>query len=123
MNKVKNSKAGKAHDTDNVALAIWRFKGACNVLAELVNNQLFEIPRDWYWVGGKPGGVCDFGDTDFLTPEDMVLLLEHKYTYNQYVEWREVNLRHSEKGFISLRSWIMGARHEMFNNHNGHYVK
>ena len=100
MNKVKNSKTGKAIDIDNVALAIWR-----------------------YWVGEKPGGTCDFGDTDFLTPEEMVLLLEHKFTYNQYAEWREENLRHTEQGFINLRSWIMSIRHEMYNNHSDHYVK
>ena len=71
-------------------------------------------PSDWYWVGDKPGGTCDFDDTDFLTPEEMVLILEHRLNYDDYAEWRDANTDNIDrKGFINLQSWIMGCRHDM----------
>ena len=94
--------------------AVNNFEKACNELAKLVNKQLFENSRDWYWVGDKPGGTCDFDDTDFLTPEEMVLILEHRLNYDDYAEWRDANTDNIDrKGFINLQSWIMGCRHDM----------
>lgn len=109
MNK-KNDKR-----VPNVSLAIWRFKGACNDLAVLINDALFDGGRDdWYWVGGKPGGICAFNDSDFLTPEDMVLILESGLNYEQYSEWRDANIGNMEcKGYINLYSWLKGCRHNM----------
>lgn len=61
-----------------------------------------------------PGGLCDFEDTDLLTPDEMVLILEYNMSYEQYAEWREANLTH--KPTINLRSWLMGLRHEMLKS-------
>lgn len=94
--------------------AIAEFKNACDELARQVNHCLFEDSCDWYWVANRVGGSCDFGDTDFLTPEEMVLILEHHLTYDEYADWRDANINNIErKGFINLKSWIMGCRHEM----------
>lgn len=90
------------------------FRNACHDLARAVNDQLFEGTRSPYWVADEVGGICDFGDTDFLTPEDMVLLLEYGVSYDDYVEWREANVKYGEtKGFINLKSWLRGCRHSM----------
>lgn len=99
----------------NVALAIWRFHAACNDLAYHINDTLFDGGRDnWYWVGGEPGGTCDFGGSDFLTPEEMVLILKSGMNYEQYSEWRDANINNVEcKGYINLHSWIKGCRHNM----------
>ena len=67
--------------------------------------------RDWYWVGDDVGGVCDFGDADFLNAEDMARIVENGMSYDEYAEWRESNLDHAR--YINLRSWMMGARHGM----------
>lgn len=113
MQKEKNNSKTPA-ENDNAALAVWRFKAACNDLANIVNKQLFDNSREWYWVGDKPGGTCDFGDTDFLTPEEMVLVIEHHLTYDEYKAWNEANIENMErKGFINLQSWINWCRHEM----------
>lgn len=98
----------------NKDVATRRFRSACKGLAEEVNKQLFEGSRKWYWVADFVGGSCDFGDTDFLTPEDMVVILESGMTYDKYVEWRDANIKYGEtKGFINLRSWLMGCRHDL----------
>lgn len=97
------------------------FETACRDLVNLVNDRLFESSRSPYWVGDVVGGSCDFGDTDFLTPEDMVLLLEYGVTYDDYVEWRDANIKHAEtKGNINLKSWLRGCRHSMMEEKPKH---
>lgn len=91
---------------------VQRFKDACNELAEAVNKQLFEGCRTWYWVADVVGGVCDFGDSDFLAPGDMVCIIENNLTYSEYKEWRDANIDHGF--FINLKSWLRGERHGMF---------
>ena len=92
------------------------FKTACNRWATFVNMQLFDGCREWYWIGDEVGGACDFEKTDVLNPEDMVRIIENNMTYDEYAEWRDANLDHAQ--YINLKSWLMGARHEMFNKND-----
>lgn len=94
------------------------FKTACNRLATFVNMQLFDGCRNWYWIGDEVGGACDFEEADVLNPEDMVRIIENGMSYDEYAEWRDANLDHAQ--YINLKSWLMGARHEMFNKENGY---
>ena len=87
------------------------FRESCDRLAELVNQQLFDGCRKWYWIGDEVGGACDFEDCDVLNPEDMVRIIENGLTYDEYAEWRDANL--DNKHYINLKSWLMGARHYM----------
>lgn len=96
-----------------IGRALANFDTACRDLVNLVNDQLFETSRSPYWVADEVGGICDFGDTDFLTPEEMVLILEHGVSYDDYVEWREANIKYGDtKGRIKLKSWLRGCRHD-----------
>ena len=101
--------------------AVQRFKDACNDIAEAVNKQLFDGSRKWYWIGDDIGGACDFEEVDVLNPEDMVRIIENGLTYDEYAEWRDANLDHAQ--YINLKSWLMGARHEMFNKDNDYEDK
>ena len=92
---------------------IKQYKDSCNELAELVNMQLFDGCREWYWIGDEVGGACDFEETDVLNPEDMVRILENGLTYDEYAEWRDANL--NDGRYINLKSWLMGARHYMLD--------
>ena len=96
--------------------AVEQFKTACNELAELVNQQLFYGSRQWYWICGDVGGVCDFEDDDVLNLEDMVRIIEHNMTYDKYAEWRDANIAHNR--YINLKAWLMGARHNILNKNN-----
>ena len=107
-------------ETRKAPSVVREFKKACDDLAELVNEQLFDGCRKWYWIGDELGGACDFEETDVLNTEDMVRIIENKMTYDQYAEWRDANLDHAQ--YINLKSWLMGARHEMFNK-NDDYEK
>ena len=92
-----------------------KYKETCNNLVDAINELLFDNCRDPYWVNDVVGDICDFGDTDFLTPEEMSLILENNMTYEQYAEWRDANLNNQ---YINLRSWIKGCRHYMLTNNN-----
>lgn len=92
------------------------FKKACDDLAELVNEQLFDGCREWYWICDEVGGACDFEECDVLNPEDMVRIIENNMTYDEYAEWRDANLDHAQ--YINLKSWLMGARHDMLDKEN-----
>ena len=103
MKKVKKSQL----DT------VEQYKKSCNELAALVNQQIFDGCRKWYWIGDDVGGVCDFECVDILNPEDMVRIIENGITYDEYSEWRNANL--DNKRYINLKSWLMGLRHDMLD--------
>ena len=90
------------------------FRRACNDLAEAINKQLFEGSRDYYWVANNVGGTCDFGDEDFINPDDMVRILKASMTYDEYAEWRNANVDHQQ--YINLSSWLQGLRHNMLTS-------
>lgn len=93
---------------------IQQFHDACNALANAVNVQLFDGMRTTYWVVNEVGGICDFEDADFLTPEEMVLILKANLTYEDCSEWRDANIEYGEtKGNINLKSLLKGCRFSM----------
>ena len=92
------------------------FRESCDRLAELVNQQLFDGCRKWYWIGDEVGGACDFEECDVLNPDDMVRIIENGLTYDEYAEWRDANL--DDGRYINLKSWLMGARHYMLKEEN-----
>lgn len=89
-----------------------QFKDCCNNLAELVYQHLFDGDRKWYWIGDDVGGACDFEETDIINADDMVRILENDMDYDKYAEWRDANIDNNR--YINLKSWLMGARHDMF---------
>ncbi len=95
--------------------AIRAYHNACNLLAAQVNKHFFDNTRDWRWVGDNVGGMCDFGDDDFINCDEMVLILQYGITYDDYKEWEYANLDHPGM-YINLHSWCMGLRHEMLDN-------
>lgn len=95
----------------NGIAAVVDYWDACQRLVNVINEQMFDGSRDPYWIGDVCGGLCDFGDTDFLNPEEMALIIMNEVTYEQYVEWREANLANESK--INLQSWLKGERHSM----------
>lgn len=111
----------KKNDKIKQADVVQRFKDACNDIAEAVNKQLFDGSRKWYWIGDDVGGACDYEEADILNPDDMVRIIENRTTYDEYAEWRDANLDHAQ--YINLKSWLMGARHEMFNKDNDYEDK
>ena len=100
-------------DNENRNMVVTMFHSYCNQLATLVNDQLFDGCRKWYWIGDEVGGVCDFDCIDILNPDDMVRIIENNMTYDEYAEWRDANIDNNR--YINLKSWLMGLRHDMID--------
>lgn len=107
---------------DNMAIDF--YNRACDMLARRTSYHLFadrddpeDDGREFYWIGDDVGGLCDFGDCDILTPDDMVRILRDNVPYDKYAEWRDASLEQPHNApHINLRSWLMGARYDLFNN-------
>lgn len=109
--------SGEKFRSGNGIAAVVNYWDACERLVNVINKQLFDGSRSTYWVGGVCGGLCCFDDTDFLSPEEMALIIRHEVTYEQYTEWREANFANERK--INLQSWLKGARHSMQKDKKG----
>lgn len=114
MNSMKDMSKKKLTTFQLITLEL--FRESCDRLAELVNEQLFDGCRKWYWIGEEVGGACDFEECDVLNPEEMVRIIESGLTYDQYAEWRDANLDNNR--YINLKLWMMGARHDMLKEEN-----
>ena len=114
MNSMKDMSKTKLSKSQKETIEL--FRESCDRLAELVNEQLFDGCRKWYWIGDEVGGACDFEETDVLNLEDMVRIIENGLTYDEYAEWREANLDNGR--YINLKSWLMGLRHDMLDKNN-----
>ena len=68
--------------------------------------------RILYTVGDRIGGICDFGNANFLTMGDMVLILETDMDPKGFFEWSAAN--EENKDYISLHCWLQGVRHSDF---------
>ena len=109
LQQVNDSDEKFRHSGNGIA-AVVNYWDACERLVEITNKQLFGGIRQTCWIGGVCGGLCCF-DTDLLSPEEMVLIIQYEVTYEQYAEWREANIANESK--IDLQSWLKGARHSM----------
>lgn len=115
LQQVNDSDEKFRHSGNGIA-AVVNYWDACERLVEITNKQLFGGIRQTCWIGGVCGGLCCF-DTDLLSPEEMVLIIQYEVTYEQYAEWREANLANESK--IDLQLWLKGARHSMLKVKKG----
>lgn len=67
------------------------YQEGCDTLARMVADRLFDgVP--YYWVGDVVGGIADFGDTNFLSMEDIAYVVEGNVTYEEYEKYNEFRL-------------------------------
>lgn len=71
--------------------ALLDFRTACYELAAAVNECLFDGSRRYSWVGRMEGGLCDFGDGDILSADDMARMIYYDVDYKEYAEWRDAH--------------------------------
>ena len=95
------------------------FNTACNNLAKAVNEQLFHGKCTFCWIADEVGDVCDFDGHAFLSPTDMVLIIDHHLTYDQVKEWIDAAVDYNrwrvDEKYINLSAWIKGERYEMWD--------
>ncbi len=93
-------------------LANVNFIRACEGLARAFCDQLdiSHRPENVWWI--DYGGTFAFNCGEmFVNAADMMLVVEHKLTWEQFSEFYDQWV--SSEGRINLNSWLMGARPEM----------
>ena len=99
--------------------AVKRYRDACEILRTTLRDMYFPENDRSYWIGDDIGGLCDFGDTSIISASDIALLIEKNVSYDSFDEWANAGLDYnadkpeSERKYINLKSWLMGARYEM----------
>lgn len=95
------------------------FKNACDVLGVAFCRQLDVSSHkdDAWWV--DYGSTFAFGAGEmFVSAEEMMLVLEHNMTYDDFSDWYwrwcdfDPKTCERKPGRINLRSWLMGARYD-----------
>lgn len=93
------------------------YEAVCDTYAQRLIEQLGLNKDDAYWVSDETGGTFAYSDSYFLGMEDIVLLVDNCFGYDEFNEWYfQYTDFDSDKKRINLRSWMMGARPEMFND-------
>lgn len=92
------------------------YEAVCDTYAQRLIEQLGLRKDDAYWVLDEVGDVFAFGDNYFLNMEEIGLLVDNCIGYDEFDEWYSQWTDFEKENRINLRSWIMGARPEMFNN-------
>lgn len=103
----------KAGLPDYVKRVLDTYRTAADELAVIFLRQLGfgeEKGPHWWWVSDTAKDILCFNNGElYVSPEDMMLTIEHGLTFEQFDEWYwqwvEIDGR-----CINLRSWIKGAR-------------
>lgn len=90
------------------------YESVCDTYAQRLIEQLGLRKDDAYWVSDEIGSTFAYGDNYFLTMEEIVLLVDNCIGYDEFAEWYNQWTEFDNENRINLRSWIMGARPEMF---------
>lgn len=107
IKSIRTSTPGTLHNAYEVV---------CDTYAQRLIEQLGLRKDDAYWVSDEIGGTFAYGDNYFLNMEEIVLLVDNCIGYDEFDEWYSQWTDFERENRINLRSWLMGARPEMFNN-------
>ena len=89
-----------------------RYVNAVVDLANAVDRQLFDDPSCPWRYPDSVGGFCyRFKGGDLLDPADMILIVEHGMTRDDYAEWSDAVCNHADD--IGLYDWLKGERYDL----------
>lgn len=67
-----------------------------------------------YWIMDEVGGCLDINGYYTIDMQEIVLLVDNCIGYDEFNEWYKQWTDFDSDNRINLRSWIMGARPEIF---------
>lgn len=78
-------------------------------------NQFGISYSDTYWIVDRVGGELDINSFYVIDMDELRYIVDHSMTFEDFEEWYE-QWMYTDENRINLRSWLMGARPELFNN-------
>lgn len=79
-------------------------------------NQFYIDWNDTYWIAGRVGGVLDIQSYYAIDMDELRYIVDNSMTFEDFEEWYDQWMYTDNKNGINIRSWLMGARPELFNN-------
>lgn len=90
------------------------YETVCDTYAQRLIGQLELNYDEAYWVSNEIGEVFAYGDFYFLRMSEIILLVDNGIGFDEFNEWYNQWTDFDRDNRINLRSWIMGARPEIF---------
>lgn len=88
------------------------YEAVCETYKQRLCEQL-EV-TDAYWIRDEVGCCLDINGYYVIDMPEIVLLVDNCIGYDEFDEWYSQWTDFDKENRINLRSWIMGARPEMF---------
>lgn len=77
----------------------------------------FEISySDTYWIVGRVGGILDIQSYYAIDMDELRYIVDNSMTFEDFEEWYEQLANMDNANRINIRSWLMGARPELFKD-------
>lgn len=92
------------------------YEHVCDEYRLRLCNQLGISISDTYWIGDRIGGVLDIQSYYTIDMDEIRYIVDSSMTFEDFEEWYEQLANMDNANRINLRSWLMGARPELFNN-------
>lgn len=70
--------------------------------------------HDTYWIVGRVGGVLDIQSYYAIDMDELRYIVDSSMSFEDFEEWYEQWMDTENEKRINLRSWLMGARPELF---------
>ena len=72
--------------------------------------------HDTYWILDRIGGVLDIQSYYAIDMDELRYIVDYSMSFEDFEEWYEQLANMDNANRINIRSWLMGARPELFNN-------
>ena len=92
------------------------YKRACEEYRLRLCKQLDIHLSNTYWVADRIGGVLDIQSYYAIDMDELRYIVDNSMTFEDFEEWYEQWMDTENENRINIRSWMMGARPELFNN-------
>lgn len=72
--------------------------------------------HDTYWILDRIGGVLDIQSYYAIDMDELRYIVDNAMSFEEFDEWYEQCMDTENENRINLRSWLMGARPELFKD-------
>lgn len=88
------------------------YEAVCETYKQRLCEQL--DVTDAYWIRDEVGGCLDINEYYVIDMPEIVMLVDNCIGFDEFDEWYKQWTDFDSDNRINLRSWIMGARPEIF---------
>ena len=92
------------------------FENICDEYRLRLCNQFGISYSDTYWIVDRVGGVLDIQSYYAIDMDELRYIVDHSMSFEDFEEWYEQWMDTENENRINIRSWLIGARPELFKD-------